>query len=674
VIVAEGECQLERQRRIKPWIAGLLKRGERVERVKYGVDEDVCNGDHACIRLSGCPTLTLKDNPDPLKRRPGGHRDRRLRGLRPVRRQRPRRHAVPQLLPRRGGDEPILARAPAGALARLRSPARCGRPDGPTLNHNKGDTQDEPDPTFDPGRRGGLGAGPCRVGAGLPARPVKLVVNFPPGGAADVIGRALAQQLSEQVKQQVVVENKPGANGNLGADAVAKAPADGSTLLMSSGGAVTVNPFLYTKMPFDAERDLVPVASVARVLVFLMTNPSVPVNNGAGVHRLRQGQPRQAELRLGRQRQLAAPGRRDVQAAGQVRGHAHPLPRRRAGAGRPAGRPGAVHVRPRPRPAPREGRQAQAAGRGQPETLVAGAGHADAGRGWAWRASTPTPTFGIYAPGGTPAPWWRLARRGQQGAGDAAKAGDHQGHRRRGRAADARRSSSTARTRDRERFGAFIKRSRDEASNEHRAAADLPSWCSSAPSAARAAACSPSGCTRPRCAPATMRRAPRSPAWRSAPAPPPTTWVCPQPQAALGAAAGVQPEPGAGADRPAAVVGAAGDRAPRGQRHGQPPNAPTSISSTARALTVAEKMQLGDGRVDSRGAGGHAAAPRAGRRAAGPERAGAPGRHRHQRGAAGRSRRQRPAAAGAQRVRGHHPRHRQGRGGQPARLCAGVRP
>jgi indolepyruvate ferredoxin oxidoreductase alpha subunit len=67
VIIAEGECQLERQRRIKPWLANLLKKGKRVERVKYGVDEDVCNGDHACIRLSGCPTLTLKDNPDPLK-------------------------------------------------------------------------------------------------------------------------------------------------------------------------------------------------------------------------------------------------------------------------------------------------------------------------------------------------------------------------------------------------------------------------------------------------------------------------------------------------------------------------------------------------------------------------------------------------------------------------------
>jgi len=67
VIIAEGECQLERQRRVRPWIAGLLRAGKRVERVRYGVDEDVCTGDHACIRLSGCPTLTLKDNPDPLK-------------------------------------------------------------------------------------------------------------------------------------------------------------------------------------------------------------------------------------------------------------------------------------------------------------------------------------------------------------------------------------------------------------------------------------------------------------------------------------------------------------------------------------------------------------------------------------------------------------------------------
>ncbi|HEX6156380.1 MAG TPA: indolepyruvate ferredoxin oxidoreductase subunit alpha [Burkholderiales bacterium] len=70
VIVAEGECQLERQRRLKPQVAEKLKKGERHVRVKYGVDEDTCTGDHSCIRLSGCPTLTVKDNPDPLRRDP----------------------------------------------------------------------------------------------------------------------------------------------------------------------------------------------------------------------------------------------------------------------------------------------------------------------------------------------------------------------------------------------------------------------------------------------------------------------------------------------------------------------------------------------------------------------------------------------------------------------------
>jgi indolepyruvate ferredoxin oxidoreductase, alpha subunit len=70
VIVAEGECQLERQRRIKPIVAKKVSSGERHVRVKYGVDEDTCTGDHSCIRLSGCPTLTVKDNPDPLRRDP----------------------------------------------------------------------------------------------------------------------------------------------------------------------------------------------------------------------------------------------------------------------------------------------------------------------------------------------------------------------------------------------------------------------------------------------------------------------------------------------------------------------------------------------------------------------------------------------------------------------------
>jgi len=70
VIVAEGECQLERQRRLKPFVSRQLSEGKRTVRVKYGVDEDTCTGDHSCIRLSGCPTLTVKDNPDPLRSDP----------------------------------------------------------------------------------------------------------------------------------------------------------------------------------------------------------------------------------------------------------------------------------------------------------------------------------------------------------------------------------------------------------------------------------------------------------------------------------------------------------------------------------------------------------------------------------------------------------------------------
>jgi len=112
-----------------------------------------------------------------------------------------------------------------------------------------------------------------------PAKPVKVIVNFPPGGAADQIARAVAQPLQEALKQPVVVENRGGANGNLGGEAVARAPADGYTLLMSSGGMVSVNPHLYARMSFDPAKDLVPVAAAARVLVFLVAKPSLPPAN-----------------------------------------------------------------------------------------------------------------------------------------------------------------------------------------------------------------------------------------------------------------------------------------------------------------------------------------------------------------------------------------------------------
>lgn len=120
---------------------------------------------------------------------------------------------------------------------------------------------------------------PLALAQAWPTKPVKVVVNFPPGGAADTIARAVAAPLQEALGQPVVVENRGGSGGNLGGDAVAKSPADGYTLLMSSGGMVSVNPHIYPKMPFDPAKDLTPVAAAARVLVFLVVKPEYPAQN-----------------------------------------------------------------------------------------------------------------------------------------------------------------------------------------------------------------------------------------------------------------------------------------------------------------------------------------------------------------------------------------------------------
>ena len=111
-----------------------------------------------------------------------------------------------------------------------------------------------------------------------PAKPIKVIVNFPAGGAADQIARAVTVPLQAALGQPVVVENRGGAGGNIGGEAVAKSPADGYTLLMSSGGMVSVNPHIYPKMPFDPVKDLMPVAAAARVLVFLEVRPTLPVH------------------------------------------------------------------------------------------------------------------------------------------------------------------------------------------------------------------------------------------------------------------------------------------------------------------------------------------------------------------------------------------------------------
>jgi tripartite-type tricarboxylate transporter receptor subunit TctC len=125
----------------------------------------------------------------------------------------------------------------------------------------------------------GLAAAGLAAAQPWPSKPIRIVVNFSPGGAADQIARSVAPQLQTALGQNVVVENRAGSGGNLGGDMVAKSPADGTTLLMSSGGMVSVNPHIYAKMPFDPAKDLVPVAAAARVLVFLVVRIENPAKD-----------------------------------------------------------------------------------------------------------------------------------------------------------------------------------------------------------------------------------------------------------------------------------------------------------------------------------------------------------------------------------------------------------
>jgi tripartite-type tricarboxylate transporter receptor subunit TctC len=120
--------------------------------------------------------------------------------------------------------------------------------------------------------------------SGYPNKPIKLIVPFPAGGSVDVTSRALAQKLSEQLGQQVVVENRAGAGGNIGMDAVAKSAPDGYTIGMGALSTHAVNPALYPKMPFDAVKDFAPISLVVVTPNVLVTNPAVlPANDVAGI-------------------------------------------------------------------------------------------------------------------------------------------------------------------------------------------------------------------------------------------------------------------------------------------------------------------------------------------------------------------------------------------------------
>ncbi len=112
-----------------------------------------------------------------------------------------------------------------------------------------------------------------------PVRPVRVVVPFSPGGATDIIARMMANQLSIKFGQQVLIENKPGANTVIGAEYVAKAPADGYTLLFSNDQTFVLNAVLFSKLSYDPSRDFAPVATVAYLPLTIVVNASLPVSN-----------------------------------------------------------------------------------------------------------------------------------------------------------------------------------------------------------------------------------------------------------------------------------------------------------------------------------------------------------------------------------------------------------
>lgn len=112
-----------------------------------------------------------------------------------------------------------------------------------------------------------------------PAKPVRVVVAFTAGGTTDILARGVSQQLSDKLKQQFFIDNKPGAGGNLGTEMVVRAPADGYTLIVNSVGPIAVNPTLYSKLAYNPLTELVPIVQIADVPNVLVVHPSLPAKN-----------------------------------------------------------------------------------------------------------------------------------------------------------------------------------------------------------------------------------------------------------------------------------------------------------------------------------------------------------------------------------------------------------
>ena len=126
----------------------------------------------------------------------------------------------------------------------------------------------------------GAGTSTAAFAQAYPSKPIKVIVPFAAGGATDVLARVLAEKMAVGLGQPIVIDNKPGAAGIIGTDAVAKAAPDGYTLLLGLSNSMLTNQFLYTKLPYSPERDISPVYQIAIAPLVLVAHPSVPVATG----------------------------------------------------------------------------------------------------------------------------------------------------------------------------------------------------------------------------------------------------------------------------------------------------------------------------------------------------------------------------------------------------------
>jgi tripartite-type tricarboxylate transporter receptor subunit TctC len=131
----------------------------------------------------------------------------------------------------------------------------------------------------------------CFAAHAWPTKPVRLVVAYPPGGGIDVMARQIAEKLTPAWGQPVVVENKPGANTIVATDAVAKSPADGHTILLTTDATFSINPHLYAKLPFDTQRDFIPVTMLVLLQQLLVAHPALPANTLEELIKLAKAKP-----------------------------------------------------------------------------------------------------------------------------------------------------------------------------------------------------------------------------------------------------------------------------------------------------------------------------------------------------------------------------------------------